>query len=135
MFRMLKILMRMTHEANMNNVNKETYEMNTEPLKTMIGSDLHKKIIDLSLDKEGRVALEKMSSIVDKFKYAPHLVKNFKNSSAQFQQIALFGSKIQGNIKKVHQNCRLLARRIEEKFVKMGKAFRFFDLDKVNILI
>jgi len=132
MFRMLKILMKQTHKYNTKRVFRDVYEVEANALKPILGPDLYTRIIDLSTNKEGKVSLKLMSNLVDKYKHAPHYVTEFKNSSHRFQEIALFGSKIQGKVRKVHENCQLLSRRIEEKFKKMGKAYRFFDLDKVS---
>ena len=128
---MLKRLMQTLGEDNVGGADRRVFEERTRLLRQNIGPDLYDRIIDMSIDQDGKVNCGMMGRIVDLYKYAPGLTKKFKNTSEQFQQLALFGTTMDDNTT-TYKNYKLLAQKIEEKFDQMRKAYRFFDIEKVH---
>jgi hypothetical protein len=127
---MYEILMNLVGKDNEGAVPKATFEHETRNLKTSIGPNLYTQMVDLSIDTEGEVNCRLMSKIVDCYKYSPGVVKKITNSSEQLHKHTVLLPK-KAEETPVYRNYNLLAKRIEEKFKTMTKAFRFFDIRKV----
>ena len=129
---MYQTLMSLVGKDNEGSVPRERFEQATASFRTSIGPNLYDRMVELSLDVEDKVNCRLMSRIADLYKYTPSVIKKITNSSEQLQKHTVFFFSKKAKNARVYNNYKLLAKRVEEKFKTMTKAFRYFDVNKVN---
>ena len=121
---------------NMGFCYRDEFERKTETLKRIVKPEIYYLIINQCTNSKNQIMYAPLHKIVDGYKYSPNHVRRKKNSSNQFSKLALEEWKKNDNVsKRVYEHYHLLGTRIEEKFIKVTKAFRFFDIEKVLFFI
>ena len=115
--------------SNMGFCYRDEFERNADTLKKIVSPEIYYLIIDQCTNKKGQIIYAPLNKIVDAYKYYPHLQNKSKYQPSKSTLLDWKDSNIS---KKIYEHYRLLGIRIEEKFIKITKAFRFFDIEKVH---